>query len=145
MSLLKFVKEDRAYVNEKHSKYDAKNYGVHIGMEVTIVSKYYDSYYTVKLPNGNTHNIQSNALDKIPLRTKREHFLELIEKAEEKILNTQEFIKETQAKVDFMDETESSEFDENEFKAYHTLTLIENGRMTKLEKARAIAALITRK
>ena len=114
-------------------------------MEVTIQCKHYDSYYTVKLPSGSTHNMQSNALDKVPLRTKREHFLELIEKAEDTINRTKEFIKETQAKVNFMDETDSEDFDENEFKAFRTLTLIENRHMTKLEKARAIAALINKK
>jgi hypothetical protein len=42
-----------------------------------------------------------------------------------------------------MKETGSYIFIENEFKAYHTLTIIEKGDMTKMEKAKAIAALIS--
>jgi hypothetical protein len=48
-------------------------------------------------------------------------------------------------KIDFMDEIKSEDFDENEFKAYQTLTLIENTLMSKLEKAKAIASLINTK
>jgi hypothetical protein len=36
-------------------------------------------------------------------------------------------------------------FDENEFKAYQTLTIIEQSDMSKLDKARAIAQLISNK
>jgi hypothetical protein len=48
-------------------------------------------------------------------------------------------------KIDFMDEIKTEDFDENEFKAYQTLTLIENTSMSKLEKAKAIASLINSK
>ena len=44
-----------------------------------------------------------------------------------------------------MDETGSETFDENEFKAYQTLSIIEKGDLTKIEKAKAIAALINKK
>jgi hypothetical protein len=44
-----------------------------------------------------------------------------------------------------MHETGSDTFDQNEFKAYHTLTIIEQSDMSKIEKAKAIAALIAGK
>jgi hypothetical protein len=87
----------------------------------------------------------SSALDKIPSRTKKEQFEEQIEKAQAKIYATQAFIAETKMKIDFMDEIKTEDFDENEFKAYQTLTLIENTSMSKLEKAKAIASLINSK
>jgi len=39
-------------------------------------------------------------------------------------------------------EVGTDQFDENEFKAFHTLTIIEQSDMSKIEKAKAIAALI---
>jgi hypothetical protein len=72
-------------------------------------------------------------------------FTEQIEKAEAKIAATRAFIAETKNKIAFMKETGSEQFDENEFKAYHTLTIIEQSDMSKIEKAKAIAALIAGK
>jgi hypothetical protein len=69
-------------------------------------------------------------------------FQEQIDKAVEKIEATKVFINETQSKIDYMKETGSETFNENEFKAYHTLTIIEQSDMSKIEKAKAIAALI---
>jgi hypothetical protein len=87
----------------------------------------------------------STALDKIAARTKKEQFEEQIEKAKSKIAATQAFINEVEMKIEFMDEIKTEDFDENEFKAYQTLTLIENTSMSKLDKARAIASLINTK
>ena len=72
-------------------------------------------------------------------------FTEQISKALAKIEATQKFIAETKSKIAFMQETGSEMFDENEFKAYHTLTIIEQSDMSKIEKAKAIAALIAGK
>lgn len=145
MSTAKFQFGDHAYVNAKHTQYDAKNYGVHEGMEVVTKGISYNGYYNVQLPNGQNINMSSTALDKVAARTKREQFEEQIEKAQAKIAATQEFINETRMKIEFMAEIKSEEFDENEFKAYQTLTLIENTEMSKLDKAKAIAVLITKK
>lgn len=142
MSVQKFIAGDTAIVNSKHTQYDAKSYGVHEGMEVKIVGKAYDSYYYVKLPNGQQIQMTSSALDKSHPKSNREKFLEQIAKAEEKIKSTQSFIDETKEKISFMEETGSELFDENEFKAYRTLSIIEQGNMSKIEKAKAIAALI---
>lgn len=142
MSVPKFQKGDTAVVNSKHTQYDAKSYGVHEGMEVKIVGKAYDSYYYVKLPNGQQIQMTSSALDKSHPKTNIEMFFEQIAKAEEKIKSTQSFINETKEKISFMEETGSGLFNENEFKAYRTLSIIEQGNMSKIEKAKAIAALI---
>ena len=54
-------------------------------------------------------------------------------------------IAELNSKLKYMDEVGSDTFDENEFKAYQTLTIIEKGNLSKLEKARAIAQLLNTK
>ena len=145
MAAHKFQYGEMAYVNAKHTQYDAKNYGVFEGMEVKTAGNAYNGYYNVHLPNGNSIQMASSALDKVAARTKKEQFEEQIEKAEAKIAATQAFIAETKMKIDFMAEIKSETFDENEFKAYQTLTLIENTSMSKLDKAKAIAALINTK
>ena len=145
MAAQKFQYGEMAYVNAKHTQYDAKNYGVFEGMEVKTMGNAYNGYYNVQLPSGQSIQMTSSALDKVPSRTKMEQFREQIEKAEAKIAATQEFIAEINMKMLFMSEVNSDEFDENEFKAYQTLTLIENTEMSKLDKARAIAALISKK
>jgi hypothetical protein len=144
MAAQKFQFGEKAYVNAKHTQYDAKNYGVHEGMEVITRGNAYNGYYNVTLQNGQQISMASTALDKVPSRTKMEQFREQIEKAEAKIAATQAFIAEINMKMLFMSEVNSDEFDENEFKAYQTLTLIENTSMSKLEKARAIASLISK-
>jgi hypothetical protein len=145
MAAQKFNYGDKAYVNAKHTQYDAKNYGVFEGMEVKTMGNAYNGYYNVTLPNGNSISMSSTSLDKVAARTKKEQFEEQIEKAQAKIAATQAFIAETNMKIDFMAEIKSEDFDENEFKAYQTLTLIENTSMSKIEKARAIASLINTK
>ena len=144
MAAQKFQYGEMAYVNAKHTQYDAKNYGVFEGMEVKTMGNTYNGYYNVHLPNGNAISMASSALDKVLPRTKKEQFEEQIDKAHAKIVATQAFIAEIKMKIQFMDEVNSEEFEENEFKAYQTLTLIENTSMSKLEKARAIASLISK-
>jgi hypothetical protein len=144
MAAQKFQFGEMAYVNAKHTQYDAKNYGVREGMEVKTMGNAYNGYYNVHLPNGQSLSMASSALDKVLPRTKKEQFEEQIEKAEAKIVATQAFIAEIKMKIEFMAEVNSEEFEENEFKAYQTLTLIENTSMSKLEKARAIASLISK-
>ena len=111
----------------------------------------YDSDYNVSLINKNevkrTLMIKSSSLDLYVenKQTTIEAFNEQIDKALSKIEATNAFIKETKAKIDFMIETDSHTFNENEFKAYHTLTIIEQSGMSKIDKAKAIAALISGK
>jgi hypothetical protein len=111
----------------------------------------YDSDYNVTLIDKNgtkrTLMIKSYDLDLFVenKQTTIEVFNEQIDKALSKIEATNTFIAETKAKIDFMIETDSDTFNENEFKAYHTLTIIEQSGMSKMDKAKAIAALISGK
>jgi len=51
-------------------------------------------------------------------------------------------MKEIGIKIEWMEQTGSSEFNENEFKVYQTLKLFENKELTMVEKSRLIANLI---
>jgi hypothetical protein len=121
------------------------------GTKGVIVDYQYDSEYTVSCiaSNGVKYNyiFKSSNLD-LHVENKQttiEAFNEQIDKALSKIEATNAFIMETKAKIDFMIETNSDTFNENEFKAYHTLTIIEQSGMSKMDKAKAIAALISGK
>lgn len=145
MAVRKFQDGDIAIVNNKVSMYDRKNYGLVPGTEVIVEGKGYDKTYIVKTPSHGRVHIDSGSLDKGVAKTNRDKFLEQIEKAEDKIEATKAFIQETRMKLEFLDEIKSDEFIENEFKAYQTLTIIEQSDMSKLEKAKAIAQLISKK
>ncbi len=147
MSLRKFQCGDVVVVTDKVSKY-AQNGAAKArpGMSGVVVSySSYGSYYIVKLENGHNINEKSNAFEKGKPKSSIEMFTEQIEKAVAKIEATKAFITETKSKIAFMQEVGSDQFDENEFKAYHTLTIIEQSDMSKIEKAKAIAALIAGK
>ena len=145
MALRKFEDGDIAIINNKVSAYDRKHYGIVPGTEVVIEGKGYEKNYIVRLPGRERVHIASGSLDKGVAKTNRDKFLEQIEKAEDKIEATKAFIQETRMKLEFLDEIKSDEFIENEFKAYQTLTIIEQSDMSKLEKAKAIAQLISKK
>lgn len=149
MSKRKFQNGDLVVVTEKISKH-YQIQGISPGMVGTITGYNYgygssSSTYNVKFQNGMTINDYSTAFEKEIPKSSIEVLQEQIEKAKEKIERTQAFILETKEKIDFMKEIGSDVFDPNEFKAYQTLTLIENTEMSKLEKAKAIASLITSK
>jgi hypothetical protein len=114
-------------------------------MEVKINSESYYNYYYVILPDGTQIRMVATALDKCTPKTTRDKFIELIQKALDDVQRKNEFITEIQSKIDYINKTGTDVFDENEYKVYHTLTLIENRYMTKLEKAKEIAALINSK
>jgi hypothetical protein len=65
-----------------------------------------------------------------------------IESLNEKIDKLQAEIKHNQSIIAWMDETGADSYDENEHKVWQTLTTIENGSMSKMEKVKAIAALL---
>jgi hypothetical protein len=147
MSLRKFQCGDVVVVTDKVSKW-AQNSAAQArpGMTGVVVSYgSYGSYYNVKLENGHNINEKSNAFEKGKPKSSINVFTEQIAKAVAKIEATKAFIAETKNKIAFMHETGSEMFDENEFKAYHTLTIIEQSDMSKIEKAKAIAALIAGK
>jgi len=146
MSLRKFQTGDVVVVTDKISKWAQSQHKVKPGMVGTVVSySSYGSYYNVKLENGQNINEKSNVFEKGKPKSSIEMFVEQIEKAVAKIEATKAFIAETKSKIAFMQEVGSDQFDENEFKAYHTLTIIEQSDMSKIEKAKAIAALIAGK
>jgi hypothetical protein len=145
MSLRKFEIGETVVITDKISKYSQNTHGVKPGMSATVVGYAYQGYYQVKLESGRVINEKSTAFSKSKSKTSVEQFQEEIEKAQEMIKAAESFIVETQAKINFLAEVGSDEFNENEFKAYHTLSIIEQGNMTKIEKAKAIAALISSK
>lgn len=145
MSLRKFQIGDVVVVTDKISKWTQNQHNVTPGMSGTVIGYNYQGYYSVKLDNGQSLNEKSNAFEKGKPKSSVEMFTEQISKALAKIEATQKFIAETKSKIAFMQETGSEMFDENEFKAYHTLTIIEQSDMSKIEKAKAIAALIAGK
>jgi hypothetical protein len=144
MSLRKFEIGETVVITDKISKYSQNTHGVKPGMSATVVG-YALGYYQVKLESGRQISEKSTAFSKSKSKTSVEQFQEEIEKAQAMIKAAESFIVETQAKINFLAEVGSDEFNENEFKAYHTLSIIEQGNMTKIEKAKAIAALISSK
>lgn len=150
MSVRKFQNGEQVVINENLSNGYQTTYCLAPGMEVKIYSFSYNGYYTIEYINPkngqlNRVTIPTKCLSKFKAKSKREQFQEQIEKAKEKIEATKAFIYETESKIKFMDEVGVEEFDENEFKAYHTLLLIEKSDMTTIEKAKAIAKLISNK
>lgn len=144
MSKRKFKNGDVVILKNNYNQFPAGTKGVIIGYM-------FDSDYSVSLADvSNTkYNfcVKSSNLDLYVenKQTTIEAFNEQIDKALAKIEATNISIMETKAKIDFMNETNSDTFNENEFKAYHTLTIIEQSGMSKIDKAKAIAALISGK
>ena len=144
MSKRKFKNGDVVILKTSMNQFSAGTKGV-------IAGYHYDSEYNVKVidaQNQNFHYIIKSYNLELYIENKQttiEAFNEQIDRALAKIEATNAFIAETKAKIDFMNETNSDTFNENEFKAYHTLTIIEQSGMSKMDKAKAIAALISGK
>ena len=145
MSIRKFQDGDVVVVTDKVSAHSMVHYNVKPGMSGKVERYQYNGYYRVILDNGVSISEKSTAFTKGKPKSSIEVFEEQIDKAVAKIAATRAFIEETQNKIAFMQEIGSDQFDENEFKAYHTLTIIEQSDMSKIEKAKAIAALIAGK
>jgi hypothetical protein len=146
MSKRKFEDGEKVTITDKFPQYIMKSWGLKEGDAVQIAGISYDGHYNVRqLNGGSSTRVPIAALCKFVGGGKRTQLLEYIKKAEEKIEQTKAFIKETKAKIAFMDETGSDTYNENEFKAYQTLTIIEKGDLSKMDKAKAIAALLDKK
>jgi hypothetical protein len=143
MSTRKFQIGDVVVVTDKVSKWAQIHHGIVPGMVGTVQGYNYNGQYSVNLDNGKRLQEKTNAFEKDSPKSSLEQFHDQIEKAEAKILATNRFIEETKNKIEFMLEVGTDQFDENEFKAFHTLTIIEQSGMSKIEKAKAIAALIS--
>lgn len=144
MSTRKFKDGEKVTITDKFPQYVMKNWGVKEGDTLQVHSISYDGHYLVRQLDGKggSYRVPIAALSKFVDGGKRTQLLDHIKKAEDKIKQTKAFIEETKNKIAFMDETGSDTFNENEFKAYQTLTIIEKGDLSKMEKAKAIAALI---
>jgi len=146
MSVRKFQNGDVVIATSKLSQYDQSRFSIIPGVtRATVIGYRWDSCYQFRLENGKDFNARSSSFEKGKPKSSIEVFEEQIDKAVAKIAATRAFIEETQNKIAFMQEVGSDQFDENEFKAYHTLTIIEQSDMSKIEKAKAIAALISGK
>ena len=150
MSVRKFQNGEQVVINNNLGATYQISYGLTPGMEVRIHNYAYQGYYNIEFVSPKSNQliriqVPTHCLSKFKAKSKREQFQEQIEKAKEKIEATKAFIAETESKIKFMDEVGVEEFDENEFKAYHTLLLIEKSDMTAIEKAKAIAKLISGK
>jgi hypothetical protein len=65
-----------------------------------------------------------------------------IKELEKELSETQTKLNNIQFKIDWMTETGSDEFSEDEFKVYQTLKLLEDEKLSRLEKSKLIAELI---
>ena len=145
MSVRKFKNGDVVVVTDKVSMHSQTHYGAKPGMSGVVEGYDYQGMYRVRLETNQHITERSTSFEKGKPKSSIEQFEEQIDKAVAKIAATRAFIEETQNKIAFMKEVGSDQFDENEFKAYHTLTIIEQSDMSKIEKAKAIAALISGK
>ncbi len=143
MSQRKFKDGEKVTVTDKFPQYTLNQLKLKVGDSVTVRSISYDGHYHVNTGNGShSYRVPIAGLAKFKEGGKKVQFLEQIKQAEDKIKQTKTFIEELKAKIAFIDETGSEVYNENEFKAYQTLTIIEKGDLSKIDKAKAIAALI---
>lgn len=143
MSTRKFKDGEKVTVTDKFPQYVLSQLKLKVGDTVKVRSISYDGHYHVTGGNStNSYRVPIAGLAKFVEGGKKVQFLEQIKQAEDKIKQTKAFIEEVRAKIAFIDETGSEVYNENEFKAYQTLTIIEKGDLSKIDKARAIAALI---
>jgi hypothetical protein len=145
MATRKFQDDDVVIATDKIGAYWQKEHRIVPGVTRATVKGYRYNRYLFQLEDGTNFSAKATCFKKGKPKSSIEMFVEQIEKAEAKIAATKAFINETKNKIAFMKETGSEMFDENEFKAYHTLTIIEQSDMSKIEKAKAIAALIAGK
>jgi hypothetical protein len=92
------------------------------------------------IPSGNT--IGFSSFHVLIAQTEEELLAEIkaLEKSKKDIDKEIELCKN---KIEFIKETGSKEFNENEFKAFNVLKTIDNGKLTRIEKARLIASLVS--
>ena len=75
--------------------------------------------------------------------TTKESFQDKIKKAKRTIECTKASIRNWEARIQYMEDNKTDKFDEDEFKVYQTISLLEdNPEMSRSDKAKAIASLI---
>jgi hypothetical protein len=104
-----------------------------IGTVLTILGPQGNGYYrTQEYPQW---NFPVGDLELVPCTFTKES-------VDKEIAGLQAQIDALNAKLAFLDETGQEEGCEREFKVYQTLSLVEDGNLTKQQKAKAIASLL---
>ena len=124
------------------------HYGLKSGDEGVVVTQS-NGYYNIDIYIPKQERVQRllfevRYLDHVK-SSSREKIEAKIATLKQEIADKNVLIDELSNKIKYMDETGTDTFDENEFKVYQTLTIIEKGNLSKLDKARAIAALLNQK
>ena len=144
----KFKAGDKVQLKGSIGSNVLSSYGLKIGDEGVVINGSY-GYYTIDIycrKYDKVHRLSFETRYLEPVKTStREKIETKIETIKEEIAKWNNVIVELQAKIKYMDEVGSDTFDENEFKAYQTLTIIEKGNLSKIEKAKAIAQLLNQK
>jgi hypothetical protein len=128
------------------------NYGWLAGTVCTVTNYtaggYYDKpEYEVKAnDSGETKWIKSTLLDHCSKQNTSsvERFQQNIEGKQKEIAKLQSEISDMEDKISYLNDNGIDTYNENEYKAYKTLLIIEKGNMSRIEKAKAIASLITK-
>ncbi len=105
------------------------------GKEFIVADRYlYDKSWHLKDPCG--------SIDGWAYEWEMEGFSVGIEDLKKELSEAQTKLDTIQSKLDWLKETGSKEFSEQEFKVYQTLKLLENGKLSMVEKSKLIAELI---
>lgn len=101
---------------------------------------------TYKGPSGNNIAVNETTWVYFPADLEaapatREALEERIRNAQARILTAQVDIETDRARLAYMDEVGGDSFNENEFKAYQTLRLLDQSGLSTLQRAKAIAGL----
>jgi hypothetical protein len=124
------------------------HYGLKEGDEGVVQYQSYGTYtieiYTPKQERSQKLNFDVRHLEHVKASS-REKIEAKIATLKQEIADKNILINDLAGRIKYMDETGTDTFDENEFKAYQTLTIIEKGNLSKLDKAKAIAALLNQK
>jgi hypothetical protein len=105
------------------------------GKEFIVADRYlYDKSWSLTDPCG--------SIDGWAYEWEMEGFSVGIEDLKKELSEAQTKLDTIQSKLDWLKETGSKEFSEQEFKVYQTLKLLENGKLSMVEKSKLIAELI---
>ena len=144
----KFKTGDKVQIKNNISQNTLNVYGLKVGDEGVVVNQSY-GYYNIDIYTPKQERIQRLSFEVRylePVKTSsREKIEAKIETLKQEIADKNILINDLAGRIKYMDETGTDTFDENEFKAYQTLTIIEKGNLSKLDKAKAIAALLNQK
>jgi hypothetical protein len=93
-------------------------------------------------PNGASSRYNYNKWELEPVMCDREYIKSVIVARKEEVKKLEESIKEQESIIKWMDEVGVDTYDENEYKVYTTLSILENKDMNKVEMMREIANLL---